>query len=528
MYGYDSIGNITGRGPTVIKYLPDQPHLIDAAGPNAYHYDLNGNVDERSGPDIPGGVQQIDYTPFDLPSVIRTGSGTNAKATSFEYTADEARAVRRDPDTTRHFVTELYERLLAASGDTLEERFRLYGGGRQLGEIVRKNGADRTLYFHADILGSVDTVSDNNQASFQQEFDPFGLPIDPPNPEITRAGFTGHEHDRDLGLIDMKGRIYDPLAARFTSADPFMQAPFWSQGLNRYSYVFNDPANHVDPSGFDAADIVGAAVWAGHVASAGLIAYGFGAGLGSIVGAGAASAGNLETTAALGFGIPGTAAKDTAVTPSATPTTAAEGQGSMNATAQNRSACLGGCVPSSFDQMRAARAQAKQRNLAASNVLNDRIGDLPVDIIGGTPEERRTIDQAVNNILTKSARGRVIRARLESRHVGWLTGGGVKPLEVGIGHWGGSNAPLGGSFTPDVGKGALEIDLDQYGDTYIAGNELAGYSNERLVAHELGHAFGTYDEGGLPNPWMRNVLENENPIMRELGDLRDRTSYFPP
>ncbi len=54
----------------------------------------------------------------------------------------------------------------------------------------------------------------------------------------------------DLALTDMAGRIYDPLAARFTTADPVMQAPFWSQGLNRYSYVFNDPLNNTDPSGY--------------------------------------------------------------------------------------------------------------------------------------------------------------------------------------------------------------------------------------------------------------------------------------
>ena len=160
--------------------------------------------------------------------------------------------VRRDVDaSTLHFVSDLYQRKFDTFDTTLEERFRLYAGDRQLGEIVRKDGSDKTLFFHTDHLGSTDTISDSTGASTTQRFDPFGAPLSPPNPEITRVGFTGQDQDVDLGFTDMKGRMYDPLAGRFASADPVMQAPFWSQGLNRYSYAFNDPINNTDPSGFD-------------------------------------------------------------------------------------------------------------------------------------------------------------------------------------------------------------------------------------------------------------------------------------
>jgi RHS repeat-associated protein len=56
----------------------------------------------------------------------------------------------------------------------------------------------------------------------------------------------------NLGLIHMNGRVYDPLLGRFLSADPHVTRPFDGQGLNRYSYVLNNPLALVDPSGFDA------------------------------------------------------------------------------------------------------------------------------------------------------------------------------------------------------------------------------------------------------------------------------------
>ncbi|MGS2724936.1 RHS repeat-associated core domain-containing protein [Porticoccus sp. GXU_MW_L64] len=44
--------------------------------------------------------------------------------------------------------------------------------------------------------------------------------------------------------------MYDPKIARFLQADPFIQDPMMTQSLNRYSYVWNNPLNATDPSGY--------------------------------------------------------------------------------------------------------------------------------------------------------------------------------------------------------------------------------------------------------------------------------------
>jgi RHS repeat-associated protein len=250
-FGYDDVGNLTLRGGTVIAYEPGGSHHIETVGANAYDYTVDGNMSFRSGPDVPGESQFITYTSFDLPSTIFTGSGPEAQVTQFEYSADEERLVRRDLDGTRHFVGGLYQRLADPSGTTEEERFRLHAGGRLIGEIVRQGGNDKTHFFHPDHLGSPHAVTTTGESTVvTHEFGPFGEELSGPSTELTRAGFTGHDHDRSLGLIDMKGRVYDPLAGSFLTADPILQAPFFSQGLNRYAYVFNDPINNTDPSGF--------------------------------------------------------------------------------------------------------------------------------------------------------------------------------------------------------------------------------------------------------------------------------------
>jgi len=68
--------------------------------------------------------------------------------------------------------------------------------------------------------------------------------------DFFRRGFTGHEHLDLFGLINMNGRLYDPIIARFLSPDPFVQDPTFSQNFNRFSYAWNNPLRFIDPTGY--------------------------------------------------------------------------------------------------------------------------------------------------------------------------------------------------------------------------------------------------------------------------------------
>ena len=66
----------------------------------------------------------------------------------------------------------------------------------------------------------------------------------------TPDGFTGHEMLDGVGLIHMRGRVYDPTVGRFLSVDPIVRAVDASQSWNGYGYVEGRVASWTDPDGW--------------------------------------------------------------------------------------------------------------------------------------------------------------------------------------------------------------------------------------------------------------------------------------
>ena len=113
-------------------------------------------------------------------------------------------------------------------------------------------------YILKDHLGSWTTVTDA-EGNVEQElsFDAWGTLRDPETwtgtsteaPMFDR-GFTGHEHLRFFDLINMNGRMYDPVMSTFLSVDAYVQDPTSAQGFNRYAYCSHNPLRYVDPTGW--------------------------------------------------------------------------------------------------------------------------------------------------------------------------------------------------------------------------------------------------------------------------------------
>ncbi len=115
---------------------------------------------------------------------------------------------------------------------------------------------------YKDHLGSIVTVTKptgggNSQIYVEQNFDAWGRHRSPTTWAYAEAvlppwlfrGYTGHESVWPFTLINMNGRMYDPLNGRMLSADNYVQGALGTQGYNRYSYAGNNPMKYTDPSG---------------------------------------------------------------------------------------------------------------------------------------------------------------------------------------------------------------------------------------------------------------------------------------
>lgn len=253
VFTYDKTGNIK-RKPNVSSgeyvYPPQgegsvRPHAVSAIpGVGSFSYDANGNLENGAG-------RSITWKSFDMPFSITKGS----QYSEFTYGPEHQRTyqTRNDGSTTEYAGAQEVE-----TKDGILTIKTYWPGGLGV-EIDKGNEATKLLWMHQDRLGSQIAITDETGTLKEKlAFDAWGKRLNlngvgtPDNLDgvVDNKGYTGHEMLDQLDLVHMNGRVYDPLVARFVSADPILQDPMNGQSYNRFAYVFNNPTNLTDPTGF--------------------------------------------------------------------------------------------------------------------------------------------------------------------------------------------------------------------------------------------------------------------------------------
>ena len=271
VYDYDNAGNIrskTNAGTGAYVYplqggpaktpqgtQSNPPHgVASIPGIGAFGYDLNGNL-------LSGAGRTYTWNSFDMPKRITLGTSIWSE---FVYGPEHQRTRQSRSDGSAEVYAGAQVTETTAAGVTVKTYWP-YGVGM---EIDQPGGGTSLNWIHTDRLGSVMGITDEAGALKEKlAYDAWGkrrtlngLPLNgsatPSNIDgvVDNRGFTGHEMLDQLDLVHMNGRVFDPLTARFLSGDPLVQDPRNGQNYNRYSYVFNNPTNLTDPTGFATAD----------------------------------------------------------------------------------------------------------------------------------------------------------------------------------------------------------------------------------------------------------------------------------
>jgi RHS repeat-associated protein len=246
-YHSNKAGIITKNDVGTLLYeTPEKPYAVSGINPTTGL--------------VPDSTQTVSYTSFESVSTI----SENPYYASFTYSSDNERAkmvVQSGGTTifTRWYPTSSY---LKETAGSVTKEYTYIGGDAYSAPVVAvtENGSTSYYYLLRDYLGNLThVVNTSNSLVAEYSYDAWGRMRNPstwvnygPGSEptlFTGRGFTGHEHLPWFNIINMNGRLYDPLLGIFLSPDNFVQSPDFTQNFNRYAYCLNNPLKYTDPSG---------------------------------------------------------------------------------------------------------------------------------------------------------------------------------------------------------------------------------------------------------------------------------------
>ncbi len=251
---------------------------VGTSSPVETRYASNGNIEYRSnignysyrsdkihavetvsndGGIIPAQQQEISYNSINKVSSVSEGiyrytflyGIDNERSKMLEYTNNSL--------SLEKIYTLNYER--EKRGSSVKETHYIPTPTGTTAIYQKETGNTGNVYYLCkDHLGSITAlVNESGTVVERYAYDPWGRRVNPnnwtdynvtPSNRLSR-GYTGHEHLDKVGLINMNGRMYDPLLGRMLSPDNIIPDPTSLIGYNRYAYCYNNPMSFSDPDG---------------------------------------------------------------------------------------------------------------------------------------------------------------------------------------------------------------------------------------------------------------------------------------
>jgi RHS repeat-associated protein len=270
-YSYTSNGNLQTKTDVGTYYY-------DPTKINAVHKVTNSEIN------ISTNTQSITYTGFNATATITEGQ----YELDYSYGPDYARKLsllkQNGTIIESHLYSGSYEIYHDNTTGNEVDLHYIYGNNGLVAIVAMDQSGTHDYYTYTDQLGSILTVTDNTGSPVaQQNFDAWGRNRNPADWTYTNVpssglpwlyrGYTGHEMLPQFALINMNGRLYDPLLGRMLRPDNVIHDPSNTQSYNRYSYVSNNPTKYTDPTGWDFGDGQSYEDWIGGIVQSGGGAY---------------------------------------------------------------------------------------------------------------------------------------------------------------------------------------------------------------------------------------------------------------
>ncbi len=219
----------------------------DSSGITSYTYDNNGN--QRS---VETPAAEITTYSWDYENRTRSIEFPDSSLVTYIYDPNNQQdefVVQKitETETTKYFWDN--SNILQEYDVTTDAQYNY--APQAYGNLISQYRSTESNYYHYDGNFSTAALTDSTQVeSDTYRYNAFGETLDSSgttqNP-YTYKGEIGYYQDEN-GLQLLRNRRYSPEQGRFISEDPI---GLDSSESNFYSYVANNPANEIDPSGLE-------------------------------------------------------------------------------------------------------------------------------------------------------------------------------------------------------------------------------------------------------------------------------------